>query len=80
MGENNALLERKHFLSRQVLQEADQLYKVGNGMYFNISLPSYHLSFIIPYSRSTRQHKVELKQPSSWPILLAGLSVRKRKS
>lgn len=29
MGENNALTNRRHFVSRHTLKEADRLYKVG---------------------------------------------------
>lgn len=28
MGENNSLIERRHYISRKTLQEADRLYKV----------------------------------------------------
>ena len=31
MGENNALLNRRHFLSRKTIKEADRLYKVRGG-------------------------------------------------
>lgn len=31
MGENNALIERRPFIARKTLQEADRLYKVGLG-------------------------------------------------
>lgn len=31
MGENNALLNSRHFLSRKTIKEADRLYKVRGG-------------------------------------------------